>query len=143
MKALFATVLLLAGLAGYSQRGPAHGSMKDMSPEQVATLETKKMTLALDLTEKQQQEIQAIHMEKAIERQTRMEERKNRDEKPDADERFQMMNDRLDKQIAMKDQMRDILDKDQFEKWEKLNLTRGRSMNKGRCKGHKGRSHRG
>ena len=139
MKALFVTILLLVGLAGHSQRGPAHRSMKDMSPEQVATLETKKMTLALDLTEKQQQEIQAIHMDKAIERQTRMEERKNRDEKPDADERFQMMNDRLDKQIAMKDQMRDILDKDQFEKWEKLNLTRGRSKMKGQCKVHRGR----
>ena len=139
MKALFATVLLLAGLAGYSQRGPAHGSMKDMSPEQVATLETKKMTLALDLTEKQQQEIQTIHMEKAIERQSHMEERKNRDAKPDADERFQMMNNRLDKQIAMKDQMRDILDKDQFEKWEKLNLSRGRSKMKGQCKERRGR----
>ena len=139
MKALFATLLMMVGILGFSQRGPEHHPMKDMSPEQVATLETKKMTLALDLTEKQQQQVQEIHLEKAIDLKARKEEHKSRDSKPDADERFQMMNDRLDKQIAMKDQMKDILDKDQFEKWEKLNLTRGRSKMRGRCKVHKGR----
>ena len=139
MKALFATLLMMVGTVGISQRGPEHHPMKDMSPEQVATLETKKMTLALDLTEKQQQQVQEIHLEKAIDRKTLKEEHKSRDSKPDADERFQMMNERLDKQIAVKDQMKDILDKDQFEKWEKLNLTRGRSKMRGRCKVHKGR----
>ena len=139
MKALFAAVLLMTGLAGFSQRGPAHEGMKNMSPEQVATLETKKMTLALDLTEKQQQEIQAIHIEKAADRQSRMEERKNRDAKPDNDERFELINDRLDRQIAMKDQMRDILTKDQFEKWETLKMKKSRGEKRARCKVRKGR----
>ena len=139
MKALFAAVFMMAGIVGFSQRGPDHHPMKDMSPEQVATLETKKLTLALDLSEKQQQKIQAIHLEKATDRQARMEERKERDSKPDADERFEMMNDRLDKQIAVKDQMKDILSDEQFEKWEKLHLTRGKAKMKGRCKVHRGR----
>lgn len=139
MKALFAAALLMTGLAVFSQRGPAHEGMKNMSPEQMATLKTKKMTLALDLTEKQQQEIQAIHIEKAINRQARMEERKDRDAKPDADERFELMNDRLDKQIAMKDQMRDILSKEQFEKWETSKMKKGRGEKRARCKVRKGR----
>lgn len=139
MKTLFAAVLMMTGLVGFSQRGHDHKAMNDMSPEQVATLETKKLTLALDLNEKQQQQVQEIHMEKAMERQARKEERKDRDSKPDADERFQMMNNRLDNQIAVKDQMKDILNNEQFEKWEKLNLTRGRAKMKGRCKVHKGR----
>ena len=139
MKALFAAVLMMTGILGFSQRGPGHERMKDMSPEQIAILETKKMTLALDLNEKQQQQIQEIHLEKAIERQAHREEREDRDSKPDADERFQMMNERLDKQIAVKDQMKDILSNEQFEKWEKLNLSRGRSKMKGRCKVHRGR----
>ena len=85
MKTLFAAVLMMTGIVGFAQRGPDHRPTKDMSPEQVATLETKKLTLALDLNEKQQQQIQEIHLEKAIDRQTRKEERKNRDSKPGAD----------------------------------------------------------
>ena len=49
------------------------------------------------------------------------------------------MSERLDKQIAVKDQMKDILNKDQFEKWEKLNLARGSSKMKGHCKVRRGR----
>ena len=139
MKSLFVAVLMMTGIFGFSQRGSGHGAMKDMSPEQVATLETKKMTLALDLNEKQQQQIQEIHLDKAIERQTFRQERKARDSKPDADERFEIMSDRLDKQIAVKDQMKDILSNEQYEKWEKISLSRGKSKMKGRCKVHRGR----
>ena len=132
MKTFFAIVLIMTGVTGFSQHKHDRMGMKDMTPEQVANLETKKMTLALDLTEKQQGQIQQINLEKAIDRKARMEERKERgDAKPDADERYALMNERLDKQIAMKEQMKDILDKDQYDKWEKLSFAKAR---KGHCK---------
>ncbi len=96
----------------------------DFSPEQIAILQTKKMTLHLDLTEMQQREIQKINLANAIERKAKMETRKkmkesNASEKPSIEERFNMMSERLDNQIARKKQMQAILSKEQFEKLEK------------------------
>ena len=96
----------------------------DYSPDQMATLKTKKMTLKLDLTETQQKEIHKIILANAKERKTKMEAHKkmraeNKDEKPSKEARFNMMNERLDKQIALKKQMKSILSKEQFEKFEK------------------------
>ena len=136
MKTALLSILLVTGLMGYSQRGPHHAGMKDMSADQVASIKTKKLTLALDLSEKQQQEIQEIHLEQAMERQTRREEGRNRDSKPDADERYAMINERLDRQIEMKEKMKGILGKEQFEKWEKLAATKEM---RGRCKVRKGK----
>lgn len=136
MKTVFMSLLLLVGIIGYSQRGPQHHPYKDMSPEQIAQLETKKLTLALDLSEKQQKQIGEIHLEKATERKARMEEKRSRDSKPDADERYTMLNERLDRQLEMKENMRQILDKEQFEKWEKLAVKREM---RGRCKVHRGK----
>lgn len=138
MKTLFMSLFLLMSVAGFSQkgheRGPERGNYKDMSAEQIAQLETKKLTLALDLTEKQQEQIAELQMQKAVDRKARMEERESRDSKPDADERYALMNERLDKQIEMKEKMKSILNKEQFEKWEKL--AAGKKM-RGRCKVHR------
>ena len=140
MKTLFMSLFLLVSIVGYSQRGHERGhgrdGYKDLSAEQIAQLETKKLTLALDLTEKQQQQVEELQMQKAVERKAKMEERKSRDAKPDADERYALMNERLDKQIEMKENMKSILNKEQFEKWEKL--AAGKKM-RGRCKVHKGK----
>ena len=66
MKKVLVTTVLLIGLMGYSQRGEhfdsEQGGMKDMSPEQIAILKTKKMTLALDLSAAQQKEIQKLNL---------------------------------------------------------------------------------
>jgi len=139
MKALLVSIFLTLGMIGYAQHGPHHRGMKDMSAEQRATLETKKLTLALELNEKQQQEIQEIHLEKAIARDAMREERKEKDSKPDADERYAMKSEKLDRQIEMKNKMKTILNKDQFAKWEKLHL--GKEM-RGKCKPHKGKPSR-
>ena len=139
MKTLLASALLLFGLMSYGQRGPHHGPYKDMTPEQVATLHTKKLNLALDLTEKQQEEIQAIHLEQALLRQEKMEQLKKQDGKPSADERYALMNERLDHQLELKESMKQILSKDQFEKWEKLHVAREM---RGKCGYKKGKMSR-
>jgi periplasmic protein CpxP/Spy len=101
---------------------------KDFTPEQIAELQTKKMALRLDLTEAQQRDIKKIHLANAKERQAKREEQKlkrekNNGEKLSKEERYDIMNERLDKQISNKKEMKRILSKEQFEKFERnLNL---------------------
>jgi len=134
MKKLVVIVIALVSIQAFAQShkgGQRKGEHKenvhkfnDFSPEQIAILQTKKMTLHLDLTEMQQREIQKINLANAIEKKAKMGTRKKMKEssafeKPSTEERFNMMNERLDEQIARKKQMQAILSKEQFEKLEK------------------------
>ena len=97
----------------------------NFTPEEIATLQTKKMVLRLDLTEAQQREIHKINLTNAKERKAKMEAHKkmregNNEEKPSKEDRFKMMNERLDRQIANKKDMKRILSKEQFEKFERV-----------------------
>lgn len=114
--------------------------MMNLSAEEMATLQTKKMTLHLDLNESQQAKIHKLNLENATKRKAIMEARKAKkengdSEKPSKEERLKMMNDRLDYQIAMKAKMKDILNDEQYAKWEKA---QARKMHKAknRKKGH-------
>ena len=96
--------------------------LKDLSPEQMATLRTKKMALALDLSKEQQNKIYDLQLNEA---KTRKEQRAKRNhdngaEKPklSSEEKFNKMNERLDKKIAHKKKMKSILSEEQFNKWE-------------------------
>ncbi len=134
MKKLVVIAIALASLQAIAQNHKGEqrkGERKEnihkfngFSPEQIAIIQTKKMTLHLDLTKTQQEEIQKINLVNAVERKTKMESRKKMREsdntgKPSTEERFNLMNERLDKQIAHKKQMQAILSKEQFEKFEK------------------------
>jgi hypothetical protein len=117
---------------------------KDFSPEEVATLQTKKMTLHLDLTDAQQKQIQAIHLEQAKARKSKMEARKKMHEeggeKPSKEDRFNRANEQLDSRIALKSKMKNILSTEQFEKWERGNAMKGKQRTKMRKKqGEKGK----
>jgi len=93
--------------------------LDDFTPQQIATLKTKQMTLALDLSESQQKKIQDFNFEEATFRKTKMEERKEGErKKPTKEERFEMMNSKLDHQIKQKQTLKKILTEDQFEKFE-------------------------
>jgi len=97
--------------------------MKDLTPDEIATLQTKKMTLHLDLTEEQQKKIQAIHLGEAKMRKAKMEERKAMKESGEKkaftkEDKVKMMNERLDHQIATKQKMKSILNAEQYAKWE-------------------------
>lgn len=98
-------------------------SMRDLSPEEIATLQTKKMTLHLDLNEAQQKKVETLFLEEAKLRKTKMEERKAMKDSSEKkqltkEDKFKMMNERLDHQIEMKQKMKSILNDEQFEKWE-------------------------
>ena len=117
--------------------------MMDLSAEDAAALQTKKMTLHLDLNKSQQAEIKKINLENATKRKAMMAERKARKEsgeiqKPTQEQRLKMLNTKLDRKIAMKAKMKNILDKEQYAKWEKAqmqNTKNGKNKKKGLKKG--------
>ncbi|WP_299323262.1 hypothetical protein [uncultured Maribacter sp.] len=141
MKKILMAILVMATISvtaqDHNMKGK-RGNMKDLSPEQAATLQTKKMTLALDLNESQQSKIKTILTEDATARKAKMEERKANKEDGKkvltADEKYAMQNERLDHQIARKEQMKSILNTDQYEKWVKMDgrkKMRGKGKNRG------------
>jgi protein CpxP len=106
------------------ERGEKMERYQDYTPEEIANLQTKKMTLHLNLNESQQKEIKELNLENAISRETMMKAHKAQKEsgnmeKPSKEARLKMMNDRLDRQIERKGKMKKILNADQFTKWEK------------------------
>lgn len=140
MKKLIVLVVLMAGITAMAQKPERErgdrGNMRDMTPEQIATLQTKQMTLALDLTDAQQKEIQSINLENAVKRSEKMNEMKARKESGEAkkltsEERYAMKTAMLDHQIAQKEKMKKILNKEQYMKWEKMKDNR-ESRRKGR-----------
>ena len=145
-KAILAMVLLIGVFAMAQREGKSNrGEMKDWTPEQMATLQTKKMTLALDLSEAQQKQIQALNFENAKTRKAKMEERKVKKEadeakKPTAEERYAMQNARLDARIAQKAKLKEILSQEQYDKWEKMAYRRGKHR---KGKGKKGEGRKG
>ncbi|WP_439130586.1 hypothetical protein [Polaribacter sp.] len=110
------------------ERGPK------LSVEQHTDLAVKKMTLALDLSEKQQNEIAPLLKAQASAKKAGMEKRiemRKNNTKPTADEIYAMKSKQLDNQIAFKNKMKNILNKEQFEKFEKMakrRMAKGKQM---------------
>ena len=104
----------------------------ELSIEQQTNLAIKQMTLTLDLSEKQQNQITPIMTAQAASKKTAMEKRremrKNKT-KPTADEIYEMKSKFLDNQIAFKNSMKEILNEEQFEKFQKIAK---RKMKKGK-----------
>lgn len=94
----------------------------DFTAEQIATLQSKKMALHLDLDKNQQKAVYELK-KKHVEERKKMRESFQRNRKDGvqatSNEHFQLQNNRLDRQIEHKAEMRKILTKEQFEKWEK------------------------
>ncbi len=150
MKKVIFVALVLIGVTAIGQEaGHRHDrkGMKDLTPEQMATLQTKRMTLDLDLTQAQQQQMQALNLEEAKIRKSKMEERTSKKEgddaeKPTSEAVYAMKNAELDRQIAHKTAMKKVLSQEQYEKWEKMGHKKGMHH-----RGHKGKEghdkHRG
>ena len=119
MKKLILAIALVATTLTFAQDRKARG--EKLTPEQQTELQVKRMTLELDLDEKQQKEIKTILVEQSKKKETKlaeMKEKREKGEKPSADERFEMKNEMLDNQIEMKAKMKKILKPEQYKKWE-------------------------
>lgn len=109
----------------------------DLSAEEVATLKTKKLTLELDLTESQQASVKALVLKEAQHREllrTKRQQQQNDEDfkKPSKEERYAMANERLDRQIEMKKQMKSILNAEQYTKWEATLANKKKGIRKAR-----------
>ncbi|MFD2099599.1 hypothetical protein [Flagellimonas iocasae] len=133
MKRLVVAMALLVSLGALAQEQQGHrmrkGPKMDMTAEQMATLQTKQMTLALDLTKAQQQKVMTINLDVAQQRKAKWEEMKAMREsgewkRPTPEERFDMENARLDHQIAHQEKMKEVLNDEQYQTWKKLRFAK-------------------
>lgn len=131
MKRLVVLVVILTTLSATAQKHEGNRKGKsvraDMTAAQIATLHTKKLTLALDLSQGQQKEVLEISLEEAEMRKSKREEIKAKKEsgewkRPSADDRFEIENARLDYQIAQHQKMKKVLSDEQYQTWKKLKL---------------------
>ena len=129
MKSILRILILLFSISAFAQqqprgmdsdRGkrpkPRMQEMKRMTPEQSATLWSKKMTLELDLNQNQQAQLYALILEKTKKMKLRMENKPK--ERPSSEDVYKMKVARLDDEIAMKESLKTILSDDQFNQWE-------------------------
>lgn len=126
MKKLVLVVMALCAIQiTFAQGHQKNKKGMNLSAEEIANIQTKKMTLALDLTDAQQENIYQVNLENAKLRKEHMAERKaerasGNTQKPTKEERLEMANKRLDHQIAVKAKMKDILNDEQYTKWERM-----------------------
>ena len=125
MKKITITLVLLVVTATMAQeRKSLQGDMQGMTPEQIATLQTNRMTLALDLSETQQLQLIKLFTENVKVRKEKLEEQKAKKEsdtlKPTPKDRFTQQNQRLVELNAYKEKIKKILTQKQYEKWKKM-----------------------
>jgi len=135
MKNLVIAVLMITALNLSAQPFQKNNERPNFTPDQIAELQTKKMTLHLELTEKQQQQILQINKKNAEERKQKMEAHKalrEKGEKPSSEELFKIKSGRLDSQIANQKEMKSILTEKQFETWKKSRKHRVHKIKKRR-----------
>lgn len=134
MKKLLSMVILsLFMVSSFAQEQQRKQRHNDLTPDQIAELQTKQMTLHLDLNEKQQQQILNINKKKAIERKQQKEEHRalrEKGEKPTSEEMVKRKSARLDKQIAHQKEMKKILNEKQFETWKESRNNKAHKMKK-------------
>lgn len=138
MKKVFIIFMALATFAMSAQNKAANKkedrqeAKVNYTPEQKADLKTKKMTLALDLTTAQQQKVQQLILKAENNKPERPE---NRKEMTDA-QKYEAKSAMLDRRIAMKKELKEILTEEQMTKWE---LQQSLRHSQGRAKGNKQR----
>ena len=125
MKNLCIIIMLLIGVSSFAQQKENHRRLMkeragmNMTAEEKAILKSKQLTLALDLTERQQEEFQKLYVDRAEDKVKRRKEMKEavEDSKLKA-EAFEKMNTRLDKEIAFQQSIQKILNKEQYMLWK-------------------------
>ena len=130
MKKLVLITLLMVSITTMAQRHkeghgaqerPNREALKNMTPEQHATLKTKKMTLDLDLNESQERAMMAINLEAAKKRASKRAQRSEKKEMS-SEEHYQKRLESLEGLIETKKKIKAILSEEQFAKFERTCL---------------------
>lgn len=134
-KLLLLSLLFFVSFNSFSQnRKQLRTKLESFNAEQIATLQTKKMTLSLDLNLKQQNEIFNVLLEEVKFKKTKKGEidqrKKDSKEALSSEERFDIISEKLDHQIALNNKMKTILNKDQFLVWQEIKNKQNRGKQK-------------
>ncbi|MFD1315557.1 DUF4890 domain-containing protein [Namhaeicola litoreus] len=131
MKKLVLLLALVITTFGFAQKqNQRKGDFKNLTPEQQATLQTKQMALDLSLNDSQMNSLMTLNKKQAEQRNLhrgKMEKLKEKGE-VSADDHFKMKNEMLDMQLAYQNNLKKILNDEQFEKWTKTNHHRKEKM---------------
>ena len=139
MKKLMIILLLGSSLLSFGQKeGKQRKVYEDFSTEQQAILQTKKMALELDLNDNQQKQMLDLNKKWAeVKARKRAEMKTLNKEEMSATDRFNHMNTMLDEKLDHQNELKKILDEDQYTTWKKSS----NKMNK-RSKGRTGHEHK-
>ncbi len=111
MRKLVVVLIVLMTFSTHAQK------KMNLTAEQAATLQTKEMTLRLELNEQQQKKVYALAKERAEKRETMRKGKKGRREMSE-EQRYEAKLARLDSQIEMQGKMKNILNEKQFDLWK-------------------------
>ncbi|MDB4205166.1 hypothetical protein N9764_06390 [Polaribacter sp.] len=140
MKNIASILVLIFVFTFTIQAQKKRGYKQQLTINQQTSLKVKQMTLVLDLSNKQQQQVTPLLRAEIAFRQAAMEKRKEaRVEKrrPTSDEIYLIKSQLLDNKITMKRSMKDILNTTQFKTFQKIYKQR---MKKGKGKEQRQRS---
>lgn len=109
-KIVFLMTILLVGMSQAQEKNTTR------NPEQVAAIMSKRMTLQLDLDNKQQEQVEKLFLQVAKERNENKLTREQRAQLTNA-QKAEKMEEMLDQRIAVKRGMKDILNATQYDYW--------------------------
>ena len=152
MKKLAMTSLLVIAFTAVSiaQQAPLHnGAKKQMmqlhhqdnfTPEQRANLKAKHLTLAFELTDKQQEELIKLFSEEEKMMQEHHQKMSAQKEANKEVNRYSLMNQHMDLKIDHQRKIKDILTEDQYLKWSRMKQGNRKALkggiHHGKDKGH-------
>ena len=135
------SILILVFLFTFTiQAQKKRGYKQQLTINQQTSLKVKQMTLVLDLSDRQQQQVTPLLRGAIAFRQAAMEKRKEarkQKKRLSSDEIYAIKSQVLDNKISMKRSMKDILNETQFKTFKKMYTQR---MKKKKGKEHRQRS---
>lgn len=120
-------------ISAQAQKKQKRKQKEKLSVEQQANLAVKKMALQLELSDAQQRQIKPLIVAQINDRRAtheKMKKLKESKKELSADERYEIANAKLDKQLAFKKKMKSILNEAQYEKFQKA--VKARKYKKGK-----------
>jgi protein CpxP len=123
MKNIASILVFIFVFAFTIQAQKKRGYKQQLTINQQTSLKVKQMTLVLDLSDKQQQQVTPLLRAAIAFRQAAMKKRKEarkQKKRPSSDEIYAIKSQVLDNKISMKRNMKNILNATQFETFKKM-----------------------
>lgn len=121
MKKITSILALLFVLNISAQEAKIQERKQQFTPEQIAELQTKKMELEFELTDKQKKELYQLNLETAQKRVAKKQELKELKEEQKTlttDEKYQLQLQRLDEMKKHQSEMKRVLGAEKYEVWK-------------------------